>query len=158
MKDTPKKFRPISILGSHGISLIRSYISTLYELMIDPHNDQLPVGVVAQLVEHCSGIAEVWVRVPYRPIFRFCFSSGAKLRRSSTQKLKLKFNHNKLYILTKDHCYHGKQKHITRIHKIFVLFIKFHVVRQATRNKDVKKLNKRERNKIKYLNNLFLTK
>ena len=25
----------------------------------DPHNDQLPVGLIAQLVEHCTGITEV---------------------------------------------------------------------------------------------------
>ena len=32
--------------------------------MIDPQNDQLPVGLIAQLVEHCTGIAEVKVRIP----------------------------------------------------------------------------------------------
>ena len=28
------------------------------------HSDQLPVGLLAQLVEHCTGIAEGWVRIP----------------------------------------------------------------------------------------------
>ena len=28
------------------------------------HNDQLPVGLIAQLVEHCTGITEVWVQIP----------------------------------------------------------------------------------------------
>ena len=30
-------------------------------LIIGPHNNQLPVGLTAQLVEHCIGIAEVRV-------------------------------------------------------------------------------------------------
>ena len=30
---------------------------------IDPHNGQLQVGVIAQLVEHCIGIAEVKVHL-----------------------------------------------------------------------------------------------
>ena len=38
-------------------------ISTIYGLTIEPNNDQLAVGVIAQLVEHCTSIAEVWVWV-----------------------------------------------------------------------------------------------
>ena len=38
------------------------------------------------LVEHCIGIAEVRVRVPFRPFFLYCVSSIAKLRRSLTLK------------------------------------------------------------------------
>ena len=38
-------------------------MSTLYGLIIDPHDRQLPV----QLVDHCTGIAEVRVRVQFRP-------------------------------------------------------------------------------------------
>ena len=49
-------------------------------LMIDPQNDQLRVGLIAQLVEHCTSNAEVTVRVPFRPeffrpFFRYCLSS-----------------------------------------------------------------------------------
>ena len=36
----------------------------LYGLIIDPHNDQLPIGLLAQLVGHCTGIAEVRGRIP----------------------------------------------------------------------------------------------
>ena len=36
----------------------------IYGLIIDPHNDLLPVGLIAQLVEHCTGIAEVRVWIP----------------------------------------------------------------------------------------------
>ena len=40
-------------------------------LITDPHNDLLPVGLVAQLVEHCAGIAEVRIRIPLQAwIFR----------------------------------------------------------------------------------------
>ena len=31
------------------------------------HNDQLPLGLLAQLVERCTGIAEVMVSNPYGP-------------------------------------------------------------------------------------------
>ena len=39
-------------------------------LIIDPHNYQLPVGLIAELtLKHCTGIAEVRVRVPFGPEF-----------------------------------------------------------------------------------------
>ena len=47
-----------------------------YQLIIDPHNHQLPV---AQLVEHCTGIADVRVPVLFRPFFGYCSSSITKL-------------------------------------------------------------------------------
>ena len=40
-----------------------------WKIIIDPHNNQLLVGLIAQRVEHCTGIAEVRVRVPFRPEF-----------------------------------------------------------------------------------------
>ena len=36
----------------------------IYGLIIHPINKLLPVGLIAQLVEHCNGIAEVRVRIP----------------------------------------------------------------------------------------------
>jgi len=36
-------------------------------LHLGPNNDQLPVCQIAQLVELCTGIAEVRVGVPFRP-------------------------------------------------------------------------------------------
>ena len=33
----------------------------IYHLIIDPHNDQLPIGLMARLVDHCTGITEVRV-------------------------------------------------------------------------------------------------
>ena len=57
------------------IQLFHQLKPIIYWLIIDPHNDQHPVGLVAQLVELCSGIAEVKVRVPFRPeIFRSFFN------------------------------------------------------------------------------------
>ena len=51
------------ISSSNKISLIWSHISTIYGLIIYPHNDQLLVGVIAQLADHCTGIAEVRVQI-----------------------------------------------------------------------------------------------
>ena len=49
--------------------------------------DQLSIGFIAQLVEHCTSIAEVRVRIPFRPEFLPALISQllklcAKLRRS----------------------------------------------------------------------------
>ena len=39
------------------------------------HNDQLPVGcLLAQLVEHCTGISEVTIQVLFRPFFHRCLN------------------------------------------------------------------------------------
>ena len=32
---------------------------------------ETPLGLIAQLVEHCTGIAGSWVRIPFRPEFFF---------------------------------------------------------------------------------------
>ena len=48
-------FRSSNILifiYSHSSHFLNGYIT-------NSHNDQLPVGLIAQLVEHCTGIAEV---------------------------------------------------------------------------------------------------
>ena len=41
----------------------------IYGLLINPHNDLLPFGQIAQLVELCTSIAEVRVRISeiFRP-------------------------------------------------------------------------------------------
>ena len=33
--------------------------SPLQSFILNQHNDQLPVGLLAQLVEHCTGITEI---------------------------------------------------------------------------------------------------
>ena len=48
---------------------------------MNQHNDQLPIGLLAQLVEHCFGVAEVMDKNPikawifFRPYFLCCLSS-----------------------------------------------------------------------------------
>ena len=49
---------------SMEISCIIIIYQHIYHLIIDPHNNLLPVGLKAQLVEHCTGIAEVRVWIP----------------------------------------------------------------------------------------------
>ena len=44
-------------------------ISIIYGLIIDSHNDYLPFGLIYQLFEHCTGNAELRVRIPFRPEF-----------------------------------------------------------------------------------------
>ena len=53
----------------------------------------LTTSLKAQLEEHCNDIAEFKVRVPFRakffrPFFRYCLSSIAKLRRTVTLQQK----------------------------------------------------------------------
>ena len=58
-------------MGEWVVMAIRMtiYISSvsylrIYGLIYDPHDDLLPVGLIAQLLEHYTGIAEVRVRTP----------------------------------------------------------------------------------------------
>ena len=58
----------------------RLFITTLVYLEVQ-HDDQLPVGLLAQLAEHCTGIPKVmssnhtqaWI--VFRPYFHYCSSS-----------------------------------------------------------------------------------
>ena len=34
-------------------------MKTIYGYIANPQSDQLPAGLIAQLIEHCTGIAEV---------------------------------------------------------------------------------------------------
>lgn len=43
------------------------YVSIIYEYNIDPHNNHLPFGLIVHMLEHCTGVGKVWVRVPFRP-------------------------------------------------------------------------------------------
>ena len=49
----------------------------IYGLVIDPYNDLLPAGLIAQLVEHCTGTAEVWVRIPVQASIFQAFLAAA---------------------------------------------------------------------------------
>ena len=46
-------------------------ISTIYGLIIDPHNNKSPVGLLAQVIEHCTCMAQVRIRVPFRQLWIF---------------------------------------------------------------------------------------
>ena len=43
----------------HDFHVFTAIYSPLRGLFWNQHNDQLPVSLLAQLVEHCTGIAEV---------------------------------------------------------------------------------------------------
>ena len=50
-------------------------MSILYGFMMNLQNDQLPVGLIAQLVEHCTCITEVMGLIPVQAwiFFRLSF-------------------------------------------------------------------------------------
>ena len=58
--------------------LFTDVYSPLNGFLTNQHNDQLPVGLLAQLIEHCIGIAEVMGSNPvqawifFRPYFHYC--------------------------------------------------------------------------------------
>ena len=58
-------------------SYIYSHYSPLQRVIWIQHNDQLPVGLLAQLVEHCTSITEVmdsdsiWAWIFSRPYFNY---------------------------------------------------------------------------------------
>ena len=60
-----------NIICSHiWFSYIHSYLY-IQGFIANPHNDQLPVGLLAQLVEHCTSISKVMGSILYRPEFLF---------------------------------------------------------------------------------------
>ena len=49
-----------------------TYIFTIYVYFTNSRRDQLPVGLIAQLVEHCTGIAvKSWARIKYMIFYMF---------------------------------------------------------------------------------------
>ena len=48
--------------------------SSLHGFIMNQHNDQLPIGLLAQLVEHCFGVAEVMDSNPIKAFFQALFS------------------------------------------------------------------------------------
>ena len=77
----------VLILSSHKWFPIFTVIdSSLQGFIANQHNDQFPLGMFAQLIEHCTGFVEVMVQIPYRPEFIsgliFTTASVSLLRRS----------------------------------------------------------------------------
>ena len=69
----------ISAIFNHIFTVV---MFTIYGYVKNSHSDQLADGLIAQLVEHCNGIAGVmaWVRIPFRfelfSDFNFTTASG----------------------------------------------------------------------------------
>ena len=71
------------------------------QVYYEPENDQLPVGLLAQLAEHCTGIAGVMGSTPEQALaffflcFHYCFS-GMSMTANITLILKICFITNYL--------------------------------------------------------------
>ena len=66
--------------NKHSGLKIDSY-PDLTVFIIDPDNDQLPVGLVAQLAEHCPSITAVRVANPLSGLSRYSLSSAKRTAR-----------------------------------------------------------------------------
>ena len=58
----------------------------MYMILVHEFPDQLPVGLIAQLVEHCTGIAEVRVQIPGQAFLAAALISSAKTGMNHTTK------------------------------------------------------------------------
>ena len=54
-----KLFNLSQVCSPNICFLFRIYLFILHEYILNSHYDQLPVGLIAQLVEHCTGITGV---------------------------------------------------------------------------------------------------
>lgn len=67
------------ILAVFNATHVLTRNTIIYGLTIDIHKDLLPVGLVAQLAEHCTGIAEVRfgtrLGLNFSGLFRYYLSS-----------------------------------------------------------------------------------
>ena len=74
-------FTSLSTVHIYDFHIFTVIYSSLHGFMWNQHNDQLPVGLLAQLVEHCIGIARVMGSNPvqawnfFRHYFNYCSSS-----------------------------------------------------------------------------------
>ena len=74
-------FTSLSALQIYDLHIFTAVYSPLHEFIWNQHSDQLPVGLLAHLVEHWTGIAEVMGSSPiqawifFRPSFHYCLSS-----------------------------------------------------------------------------------
>ena len=73
-------FTSLSAVQIYDFHIFKAVYSPLYGFIWNQHNDQLSVGLLAQLVEHCTGIAEAMGSNPvqawifFRPSFHYCLS------------------------------------------------------------------------------------
>ena len=76
-------FTSLCAVHVYNFHIFTVIYSSLHGFTLNQHNDQLPVGLLAQLVEHCTGIAKVmnsspvqaWFFFFFRPYFQYCSSS-----------------------------------------------------------------------------------
>ena len=74
-------FTPLSAIQIYDFHILTAVYSPLHGFIWNQHSDQLLVGLLAQLVEHCTGIAAVMGSNPvqawifFRPSFHYCLSS-----------------------------------------------------------------------------------
>ena len=74
-------FTSITAVQIYDFHIFTTVYSPLHGFIWNQHSDQLPVGLLAQLVEHCTGIAEVMGSNPvqawifFRPSFHYYLSS-----------------------------------------------------------------------------------
>ena len=59
---------------------------TAWKISIYIHNSQLSVGLIAQMVKHCTGIAEVEVHVSFKPLISQAFPATTYLANSNNFK------------------------------------------------------------------------
>ena len=48
------------------VQIILYHMSILYGLITNSQNDQLPLGLIAQLVEHCTGVTKIMGSIPFQ--------------------------------------------------------------------------------------------
>ena len=74
-------FTSLSAIQIYDFHIFTAVYSPLHGFIWNQHRVQLPVGLLAQLVEHCTGIAAVMGSNPvqawifFRPSFHYCLSS-----------------------------------------------------------------------------------
>ena len=67
-------FTSLTAVQINDFHIFTTVYSSLHGFIWNQHSDQLPGGLLAQLVEQCTGITEVMVQIPYRPEFFFRLS------------------------------------------------------------------------------------
>ena len=55
------------------VQIFLYHMSILYGVITNSQNDQLPLGLIAQLVEHCTGVIEVMDSIPFQAWIFSCF-------------------------------------------------------------------------------------
>ena len=69
-----------------------SYIFTIIGYMTNSQLTIYPCGLIAQWIEHCTGIARSWVRIPFKPeFFSGCFFNCLSWKHTARITISLMF-------------------------------------------------------------------